>query len=153
MFHRSLCAVLAIASLALAAQAADDSLARFDHVVVEPAKTSIFIGSVTMSFSPSTRKNAVYEADYTAKVFPYFFMSEKGKLTLDAPDEALRRLAKGETVDFTGRGVNADGQGRKFEGKATPTDATSGQLKVRAIVSKRISLTFDMRYRFSPAEK
>jgi hypothetical protein len=151
MFFRLLCVVLG--ALALVARAADESLARFDHVVVEPAKSSIFVGSVTMAFSPSTRKAGVYEADYSAKVFPYFFMSEKGKLTLAAPDEAMRKLARGETVEFSGRGVNTDGKDRRFEGKATPTDATSGKLKVRAIVSKRISLTFDMSYRFVPAEK
>ena len=137
-------------ALALVARAADDSLARYDHVVVEPAKTSIYIGSVTMTFSPSTRTGGVYEADYTAKVFPYFFMSEKGKLFLDAPDEVLRKLARGETVEFAGRGVSADGKPRRFDGTAKPTDAASGKLKVRAYVSKRIELVFNMTYRFEP---
>ena len=153
MFRRPLCVALAVAALALVARAGDGSLARYDHVVVDPAKSSIYVGSVTMSFAPATRKNATYESDYTAKVFPYFFLSEKGKLTLDAPDETLRHLTQGESVDFSGRGVSTDGQARRFEGRATPIDATSGKLKVRAIVSKRISLTFDMSYRFVPAEK
>ena len=146
MFRRWFCFVFAV--LALVARAADDSLARYDHVVVESAKTSIFIGSVTMSFSPSTRNGGVYEADYSANVFPYFFMNEKGKLYLDAPDEALRKLAHGETVEFAGHGVSADGKPRRFDGTAKPTDAASGKLKIRAYVSKRIELVFNMTYRF-----
>ena len=150
MFRRVLCILLGC--LALAAMAADESLSRFDRVVVDPAKTSIYIGSVTMSFSPATRVAGVYATDYTAKVFPYFFMSETGKLFLDAPDETLRKLARGEVVDFSGHGVSSSGAERRFEGRATPTDATSGKLKVHAFVSKRIDLIFNMTYRFGPAE-
>ena len=142
-----------ICMLTLSARAADDSLARFDHVVVDPAKTSIYVGSVTLTLSPSTRQAGVYEADYSAKVFPYFFMSEKGRLTLDAPDESLRRLALGERVEFSGHGVSTDGKPRRFDGTATPTDATSGKLKIHAYVSKRIELIFNMTYRFTPAGK
>ena len=149
MFRCALCALLVC--LTPAARAADASLARFDHVVIEPAKTSIYIGSVTMSFSPSTRVADVYAADYTAKVFPYFFMNESGKLWLDASDETLRKLARGEAVDFSGRGTSASGAERRFEGRATPIDATSGKLKVHALVSKRIDLVFNMIYRFTPA--
>lgn len=137
-------------AVAPVAHAADESLARFEHVVVDPAKTSIYVGSVTMSFTPSTRKGVIFESDYTAKVFPYFFMSEKGKLFLDAPDDTLRKLARGETVEFAGRGVSESGKPRRFDGTAKPTDATSGKLKVRAYVSKRIELIFDMTYRFTP---
>ena len=142
--------ILAFCALTLGLRAADESLRRFDHVVVDPAKTSVYIGSVTMSFAPSTRQAGAYESAYTAKVFPYFFMSEKGKLVLDAPDETLRKLARGEAVDFTGRGVSASGAERRFEGRATPIDATSGKLKVHAFVSKRIDLIFNMTYHFGP---
>lgn len=149
MFRRLCCA----ASLWLAAGvfAADESLPRFDHVTVDPAKTSIYVGSVTLSFTPSTRKAGIYAADYTAKVFPYFFMSEKGSLTLDAPDEVMRRLASGEAVDFIGRGTSSSGAARRFEGRATPTDAANGKLKVHVFVSKRIDLIFNMTYHFTPA--
>ena len=148
MVRRLICAVSCL--LVLGAFAADESLARFDRVVVNPAKTSIYIGSVTMAFTPATRKAGVYESDYSAKVFPYFFLNETGKLFLDAPDETLRKLARGEAVDFSGRGISASGTARRFEGRVTPIDATSGKLKVRAFVSKRIDLVFNMTYRFTP---
>ena len=153
MILRPLWSALALLVLAVAGRAGEDELSRYEHVVVDPAKSSIYVGSVTMSLSPATRQNAAYECTYTAKIFPYFFMSETGRLHLDAPDETLGRLARGESVAFNGYGVSADGQKRRFEGQATPTDAASGRLKVRCFVSKRISLAFDMRYRFTPAVK
>ncbi|MEY2880391.1 MAG: hypothetical protein RLZZ15_2771 [Verrucomicrobiota bacterium] len=146
-FFRLLASVGAF-GLATATLAAADPLARFDHVSIPPVKTSIYVGSVTLTITPATRKSGAYEADYAAKVFPYFFMGEKGKLTLDAPDELLRRLARGETVDFTGRATNTDGDPRRIEGTAIPADATSGKLKVRIFVSKRIELIFNTTYRF-----
>ena len=103
-----------------------------------------------MTFAPATRLAGVYETTYSAKVFPYFFMGESGKITLDAPDETLRKLAHGEEVDFLGRGVNSKGEARRFEGHATPIDAMSGKLKVHVFVSKRIDLIFHMVYRFTP---
>jgi hypothetical protein len=150
MLRSPLLAVLVLFTCAAGLRAADESLARFDRVVVTSAKTSIYIGSVTMSFAPATRQSGAYASDYTAKVFPYFFMSEHGKVVLDAPDDTLRRLARGETVDFTGHGTSSDGGDRRFEGKATPTDATGGKLKVHVFVSKRIDLAFNMTYRFEP---
>jgi len=153
MFRRLLLIPCLALATAVAARGAEDSLARYDRVAVEPAKTSIYVGSVTMAFSPAVRKNRVYEADYSAKVFPFFFMSEKGKLFLEAPDDALRRLARGETVEFTGHGVNTDGKERRFEGRAVPAEAATGKLKVRVIVSKRIELVFNTTYRFAPEVK
>ncbi len=142
--------ILCFCALALGLRAADDPLARFDHVVVDAAKTSIYVGSVTMAFAPATRRAGAYESDYTAKVFPYFFMGEKGRLVLDAPDETLRKLARGEEVDFSGHGVSTSGAERHFEGRATPTGPLNGKLKVHVFVSKRIDLIFNMTYHFTP---
>jgi hypothetical protein len=44
--------------------------------------------------------------------------------------------------------VRSDGVERRVEGKATPVDATSGKIKVRVFVSKRIELIFNTTYRF-----
>ena len=41
-----------------------------------------------------------------------------------------------------------DGTERPVEGKATPTDARSGKIKVRVFVSKRIELIFNTTYVF-----
>jgi len=136
---------LALGGMAWAQEAA---LARYDGVDIEPTKTSIYIGSVSMTMPTFIRKAGVYEATYEAKVFPYFFYHEEGRLFVEISDAALRRLERGEAVDFTGHGVNTDGTKRRIEGRAVPSDAASGKIKVRVFVTKRIQLIFNTTYRF-----
>jgi len=131
--------------------AAEAPLSRFERVEVAPTKTSIYVGSVTMTMPPFTRVGGGYRTTYVAKVFPYFFSNENGRLNVDLSDEMLRTLERGNPVDFKGRAVNDDGVERRVEGKATPASATSGKLKVRVFVSKRIELIFNTTYRFIDA--
>ncbi len=120
----------------------------FSRVEVAPTKTSIYIGTVSMTMPPFERRDGRFESTYVAKVFPYFFYNEQGTLSIDLPDAALRRLATGEAVEFSGQAFNAAREERRVEGKATPTDARSGRIKVRVFVSKRIELIFNSTYSF-----
>lgn len=125
-------------------------LSRFDKVSVAATKTSIYVGSVTMTMPEFVRKNGVYEAAYTAKVIPYFWLNEDGRLQIEFSDDQLRRLERGEVVEFKGQGLRSDGVARRVEGKASPADATTGKLKVRVFVTKRTELIFNTTYRFEP---
>lgn len=129
---------------AIAAQAATP----YDKVVVETSSTSIYIGKVTLHVAPLTRKDGVFSGDYKAKVFPYFFMSEHGTFRMKVSDEDLARVAKGETVDFTGEAENSGREARKVTGRAMPDDATHGKIKVRIFVTEKIQLVFNTTYRF-----
>jgi hypothetical protein len=120
-------------------------------VIIEPAKTSIYIGSITMTMPPFTRVQDCYESTYAAKVFPYFFYNEHGRLAITFTDEQLERLARGERVEFKGAGRSSDGEDRRIEGAATPVDATGGKIKVRVFISKKIELIFNTAYHFAPA--
>lgn len=150
MLRRLLLLCLGLAAAAGAARAEDSDLARFDQVRIEPTKTSIYIGSVTMTMPTFARHAGVYSSTYAAKVFPYFFYNEHGTLAINVSDEMLRRLERGQAVDFEGRGLSSDGEERRIAGKATPGDAMSGKIKVRVFVSKRIQLIFNTTYRFGP---
>jgi hypothetical protein len=150
MFRRT-CAVLVSLfcfALTLAAESTLLPLETFRMVDIAPTKTSIYIGSVSMTMPTFHRTGITYSSTYVAKVFPYFFESEKGQLSIDLPDEDLRRLERGEVVQFTGRGVNTDGEERRIEGRAIPTNARTGKIKVRVFVSKKIQLIFNTTYRF-----
>jgi hypothetical protein len=138
-------------ALAPAARAGEAPLSRYATIVVEPAKTSIYIGSVTLTTPDLVREGGSYTATYAARVFPYFFYNEKGRLWIDCSDEDLRRLERGETIQFTGRARSDDGDERRVEGRAQPVDAVSGKIKVRVFISKRIELIFNTTYRFSAA--
>jgi hypothetical protein len=146
----SLCLALASGVIARGAEA---PLSRYDRVDIAPTKTSIYVGSVAMTMPTFRRKGGVYESTYTAKVFPYFFYNEKGRLFIEVSDEALRQLDRGEAVEFKGRAMRESGDERRVEGKATPVDATSGKIKVRVFVSKRIELVFNTTYRLAPEPK
>jgi hypothetical protein len=124
---------------------------RFGVVAIEPGKTSIYIGSVTLTLQPLVRHDQDYSAAYSATVFPYFFYDEGGRVTIRVPDDALRRVSRGEAVDFTGSGVSDAGAVRKIEGRATPTGPEAGRIKVRIYVSKRIALIFNTTYQIHAA--
>jgi hypothetical protein len=131
---------------------AEAALKNYERVDIAPTKTSIYIGTVSMTLPTLTRASGTYSAPYVAKVFPYFFYNERGQLSIEVSDEMLRQLERGETVEFKGRAVNSENEERRVEGKATPVDAKSGKLKVRVFVSKRIELIFNTTYRFPDAK-
>lgn len=130
---------------------AGEAIGAFSCVDVAPTKTSIYVGTVSMTMPRFQRIGTHYETTYAAKVFPYFFSSEKGQLQVEISDEQLQRLARGEPIEFSGLAVRTDGAERRVEGKATPADPVSGKLKVRVYVSKRIELIFNTTYRFPAA--
>lgn len=153
--NRTICALaLGWAGASAKSAAAGESavpLAHFNRVAIEPTKTSIYIGTVSLAMPAFSRENGAYTSSYVAKVFPYFFYNEQGTLTIKLPDDGLRNLAKGEVVEFSGRALNSAGEERRVEGKATPTQGTagmSGKIKVRVFVSKRVELIFNTTYRF-----
>jgi hypothetical protein len=141
-FYPALAFTLAVAASALRA---GDDLARFSQVAIKPATAFIYVGTVTMTIPPFVRHNDVYSSTYTAWVFPYFY-SEKGRIWITVPDDALRRVANGQSVDFTGRAVSEDGEARKILGHASPGGTMGGNIQVRVFVTRRISITYDTTY-------
>ncbi len=144
--RRFLAPLLAAAALALPLRGADDPLARFAVVAIKPATTSLIVASVTMTMPPFTRRKVVYSSTYYAKVFPYFFYSERGRIWIAIPDADLLRAARGEAVDFKGQAVSDAGETRRVEGHAVPTGPTTGRIRVRVFVTRRISLNYDTTY-------
>ena len=140
---------------AFVARAEDVPSSRYSTVEIDKAKTSIYVGSVTMTMPPFTRgKDGVFASTYTAKVFPFFMYNDKGKILIEVSDESLRKLENGETIQFTGRGLSDKGEEYHVEGRAVPANSTSGKIKVKVAVSKKIELIFNTSYRFpEPKEK
>jgi hypothetical protein len=122
---------------------------RYRRVEVAPTKTSIYIGSVSLNLPPMERRNGEFTATYEAKVFPFAFYNETGRLWIEFSDEQLHRLEQGERVSFQGHAQRADGVEHRVEGHATPADATSGKVKVRVFATKSVELIFNTTYRFT----
>lgn len=150
MLCRRLAFALFVLSCLTGRSAAETPIDRFNRVEIASTKTSIYIGSITMTMPVFERVDGTYSADYRAKVFPYFFYNEHGRLSITVPDEDLRKLERGEVIQFVGEGISSDGERRHVEGRAVPTDANSGKIKVRVFVSKKIQLIFNTTYRFLP---
>jgi hypothetical protein len=133
---------------ALAATLHGETDARYNKAAVEPVKTSIYIGYVKLTAPLFTRTRTGYVSSYKASVFPFFFLSEHGQLTIAVSDDDLQRLAHGGTVLFNGQAQNSDGETRVIVGRAVPQDATQGKLTVRLFISKQTQLIFNTTYRF-----
>ncbi|MCE2861612.1 MAG: hypothetical protein RIR76_785 [Verrucomicrobiota bacterium] len=148
MLRRALAAFfLLAAALPLAGTTPDASWRR---VVIEPTWTSIYVGTVSLRMPEFNRNSAgEFESSYSARVLPWFFQNESGRLAIAVTDDALRRLAGGESIDFTGHAANHTGQPRGITGRATPVDITSGRIKVRVRVSASVELIFNTTYRFT----
>jgi hypothetical protein len=145
---RALALLFGLALVPAPGFAAEAAAPAWSKVEIAPTKTSIYVGTVSMTMPSFSREGETFVSSYTARVFPYFFYNEKGTLTVNVTDAQLARLAHGETIDFSGRAVRSDGAERRVLGTATPKDAGTGALKVRVIVSKKIELIFHTTYRF-----
>ena len=121
----------------------------YAEATVATAKTSIYIGAVTLTMPPFAREGDVYRSTYTAKVFPLFFYNESGRISITLSDDDLRQLASGQRVYFKGEAFSSKDEPRRVEGHADPADETSGKIKVRVWVSKNIELIFNTTYRFT----
>jgi hypothetical protein len=133
--------------------APEDTLARFNVVAIKAASTSVFVATITMTMPPFVRKKVVYSSTYVAKVSPFFFYGEKGRIWIAISDDDLRRAAKGESVDFKGQALSEGGETRRVEGHAVPTGPTSGRIRVRVFVTRRIALTYDTTYELQGAPR
>jgi hypothetical protein len=130
----------------LLAAADDPALSRFSVVSTDPVSTFIYVGTVNLAATTFLRAGSEYQAHYTAKVFPFFFSSESGTMAVTVTEAALRRLAAGELIAFSGTATRTDGAIRPVEGTAAPTSPTGGRLKVKIHVTKKITLVFDTSY-------
>lgn len=115
------------------------------RVRVPAMKTSIYVGTVTLAPAVFTRTGDELATSYAVRVWPWFFWSETGRLTLQVTAAEWARLARGEAVDFAGDATNHRGKPRRVTGRAEPDTAATGRLKVR-ITADGITLVFHGTY-------
>jgi hypothetical protein len=115
------------------------------RVLVAPMKTSIYVGSVTLTTTDFLPQDEGFKATYEARVRPWFFWGETGQITIQLPATALARLAQGQAIEFTGEAANHKGKPRTVTGRAQPAGPTVGKIKVR-IMADGIELIFNGSY-------
>ncbi len=122
-----------------------------DEATVTPAKATVYLGTMTLALTPLKRTGTRFESTYTAQFFPLVFFGEQGRFWIEASDLDLARVAKGETVSFTGEAESTDHEKHRVTGRITPKDATSGSIHVRVFVTATAAIPFDSTYRFTGA--
>jgi len=119
-------------------------------VAIESMKTSIYIGSVTLTTSEFKRDGENYTATYDARVWPWAFWNETGHITIKLPAADIARLKNGERIEFTGEAANHRNKPRHVTGRADRTGDGTGKIKVRIGVDDT-ELIFNGTYRVPAA--
>ena len=146
LFPIVLCGLTALATLR--AEPAPPTPA-WTHVNLAPAKTSIYFGSVTITTTPFACTGSTFAGTYVAKVFPWAFWGESGRISITLPADDLVKLSQCQTVEFKGEAANQKGKPRKVAGKIQPADSTSGKIKVR-VSADGVELIFNTTFQVSP---
>lgn len=131
--------------LLAAAMPAAHALEPFTQAKVPTMKTSIYVGSVTLGTGTFRRAGDRWSTTYEAKVFPWFPWSEHGDITITVTEADLAKLARGDTVEFTGEAQNHKRKPRQVTGRAQPGSASAGKIKVR-IAADGVELIFNGSY-------
>ena len=147
-----LCLFLLLGSVVNLRADTTQNIGDWDSVTVAPMKTSIYVGSVTLTTGVLKRAGDHFSTTYEAKVWPWFFWSETGSISITLPQADLEKLARGERVEFTGEAFNYKNKPRKVTGRAERINGATGKIKVRIGVDDT-ELIFNGTYRFNNAVK
>jgi hypothetical protein len=152
MLRPVLCSILLLAAVAAVRADTSQKIGEWDSVTVEPVKTSIYVGNVRLTTGVFQRDGDTFATTYEAKVWPWFFWSETGRITITLPHANLEKLARGERVEFTGEALNHKNKPRHVTGYAERSAAATGKIKVRIGVDDT-ELIFNSTYRFNNVVK
>jgi hypothetical protein len=115
---------------------------------IEPSSTSLAGGKARLIVGTLNRQQVSYVGDYQLKVWPYFFKSEKGALSMIVSDESLRKLTQAVPVAFTGKAMtDGSDKTRPIDARATPSATDRGALTF-SIQTENGKLVFNTSYRF-----
>jgi hypothetical protein len=142
-----LCLILAVAAVAPLRADSTSPAGDWDLVRVEPVRTSIYVGSVGLTTSDFLREGDHYNATYEARVRPWFFWNETGRLSITLTAADIERLGRGERVEFKGEATNHKNKPRHITGWAESHSPATGKIKVRIGVDDT-ELIFNSTYRF-----
>jgi hypothetical protein len=143
--------LLAAAMPHLSARAAEEA-DRYSVIFVAPARTSIYIGRLTVTPGPFVRAGSVYKASLGVDLSPYFYHDD-AKVQIDVPAGKLQALQAGKPIDFSGRVTRSNGQSRRISGRAVPADAFSGTIDIHVFLTSQVTVSFSTTYRVAPPAK
>jgi hypothetical protein len=118
------------------------------RLFIDASSSTVSFGRASLTVDPLIYKSRLYLGDYQLSVFPYFFMSEKGRLELGAPDDTMQKLLGGTAVAFTGKASNnKQGKPKVITGKITPITKTQGSVTFSVVTDNGLMI-FNTSYHF-----
>ncbi len=119
-------------------------------LMIEPSSMPVAAGKATLTIGALQWADGVYSGDYKIKVSPYFFKSQKGRLSIVVSDQSLADLARGKVASIIGTSTTSgkSGRSRRIEATATPVDTTRGTLKLWFTAGDR-KMIFEPAYHFA----
>ena len=118
-------------------------------LLLENSTMPLPTAKATLIVGPLTRTNGFYVGDFKVKVFPYFFKSDRGRLAINVPDQALAAFNEGQTVAVTGTATSTkNGMVRHIEITATPKDRDHGTVSLWFMVGDQ-KMIFTPTYQFT----
>jgi hypothetical protein len=130
------------------AQAAQPPKTSARIIFIEPSSTSIKGGNASLIVGALRRHAGTYIGGYQLEVSPYFFMSEKGTLSMIVSDESLRKLTQGIPVSVTGQATTKkSGKTRAVHAKLTPAAKDRGSVTF-SFIEDDTKLIFKTSYKF-----
>ena len=135
-----------------AAPPATQAAATARVLVIEPSSMPVAAGTATLIIGSLQRTGDIYGGAYQMKVSPYFFKSEKGRLAIVVPEEALAKISQGQVATVIGTATTSGeaGPARHVDAIATPTSKKQGTLKLWFMAGDR-KMIFEPAYHFAEA--
>jgi hypothetical protein len=116
---------------------------------IGPSSASLSLGKANLNIGAVSRRAGALLGEYKLDVTPFFFKSEKGKISMSVSDAALSKLTQGESVEFTGKATtNGTGETRAVQAKAVPSANDRGTVTFSFLVEAG-KLVFNAPYRFA----
>lgn len=115
-------------------------------LIIGPSSTTAAGGTVHLNVGELNLIAGTFQGDYRINVVPYAFKNEKGKLTIEAPNDSLRKLTNQMAVDFVGKAIDTDAAMRRIDGTITPTSHNKGTVLLWFVSGKK-KMTFQTTYR------
>ena len=139
--------LLAVMILGITATALPADATAVRRFRIEPSTTKVIVGHARLSVEPLVREDGGLGGGYKVEVSPIAVGNEAGKLSVKVSDDDLRKLAGGQSVQFTGQAVSTAGNTSEVYGTATPTagGGDGGALRIH-IASKKGKLVFNTTY-------
>jgi len=118
-------------------------------LILENSTMPLTTAEATLIVGPLTRSNGTYVGEFKVNIFPYFFKSDRGRLSINVPDQALAAMNKGKPVAVNGTSTSAkNGVVRRVEITAMPQDRDHGTVSLWFLAGDQ-KMIFTTSYHFT----